>query len=59
MCVATKSRAEYFRKRRETLKMFAVMIERDTLDELDAKIAAQGKTRSDWLREKISEELSK
>lgn len=39
--------------------MFAVMIERDTLDELDAKIAAQGKTRSDWLREKISEELSK
>ena len=57
--MATKSRAEYFRKRRETLKMFAVLIERDTLDERDATFAAKGKTRSDWLREKISEELSK
>ena len=57
--MANKSRAEYFRKRRETLKMFALRIQRDTLDELDATMAAQGKTRSDWLREKISEELSK
>nr|DAG39615.1 MAG TPA: hypothetical protein [Bacteriophage sp.] len=55
--MADKSRAEYFRKRRETQKMFAVMVDRETLERLDKKVASQGKTRSDWLREKISEEL--
>lgn len=57
--MAEKSRAEYFRERRKYLKQFAVMIDKKTLDELDEKLAKENRTRTDWLKEKIQEELGK
>lgn len=57
--MAQQSRAEYFRKRRETRKQFAVLIEKKLLDELDQKLKDEGRTRADWLREKVNEELGK
>lgn len=58
-CVAEKSRADYFRERRKTYKQFIVNLDRTTIDELDKKLKAQGLTRTDWLKRKIAEELSK
>lgn len=57
--VAEKSRAEYFRKRRETRKQFMVLLDKELLDEFDKKVKSMGKTRAEWLREKIAEELGK
>lgn len=57
--MADKSRAEYYRKRRETRKQFMVLMEKDKLEEFDQKLKAMGKSRAEWLREKVDEELGK
>lgn len=57
--MADKSRADYFRKRRETRKQFAVLMDKALLDELDQKLKNEGRTRVEWLLEKVSEELGK
>ena len=51
------SRAKYFAQRRDILKSVSVMIERDILDALDQKLAAQHITRSEWIRAQIYKEL--
>ena len=55
--MAEKSRAEYYRKRRETRKQFMVLLDKELLDEFDKKVKSKGMTRAEWLREKIAEEL--
>jgi metal-responsive CopG/Arc/MetJ family transcriptional regulator len=55
--VAEKSRAEYYRKRRETRKQFMVLLDKELLERLDRKIRANGMSRAEWLRKKIAEEL--
>lgn len=57
--MAPESRAEYYRKRRETIGQFSVPILRDKLKALTEKLDAQGKTKTQWLNEKIDEELGK
>lgn len=57
LLVAEKSRAEYYRKRRESRKQFMVLLDKELLERFDRKIKAEGKTRAEWLREKIAEEL--
>lgn len=52
-----KSRAEYFRRRREAYRQFVVMVERERLDAFDTRLKARGITRAQWLREKIDVEL--
>lgn len=51
--------AEYYRKRRETIGQFSVPIARDKLTALTEKLKEQRKTKTQWLNEKIDEELSK
>ncbi len=53
-----KSRAEYFRKRRETIGQFSVPMSREKLNALTEKLKEQNKTKTQWLNEKIDEELS-
>lgn len=53
-----ESRAEYFRKRRETIGQFNVPIARELLEALDEKLEEKGIGKTQWLREKIVEELS-
>ncbi len=52
-----KSRAEYFRKRRETRGQFMAMIDKETLERFNNWLRESGKTKTAWLTEKIREDL--
>lgn len=57
--VASKSRADYFRERRKqsNTKAFYVEVDRKKLEDLEEKISIKGKSKKEWLNEKIDEEL--
>lgn len=57
--MVTPSRAEYFKKRRETKKHFNVLIAREKAEAIEEKLQAENKTKAKWLEEKIDEELGK
>lgn len=57
--MSPSNRAEYFRKRRETIGQFNVPLSREKLEALSEKLEQQGKTKTQWLNEKVVEELSK
>lgn len=57
--MAPESRAEYYRKRRETIGQFSVPLSREKLDALTEKLKEQHKTKTQWLNEKVDEELGK
>ena len=57
--MADKSRAEYYRKRRETRKQFMVLMDKEKLEHFDQTLKDMGKSRAEWLREKVDEELGK
>lgn len=56
--MAPESRAEYFRKRRETIGQLNVAVSKERLSALEEKLKNQGKTKTQWVNEKIDEELS-
>ena len=51
------SRAEYFRRRRETKGQFMVMVDKEILARFDAALAKKALSRAAWLRQKIAEDL--
>lgn len=53
------NRAEYYRKRRETIGQFSVPLSREKLAKLTEKLKEQNKTKTRWLNEKVDEELGK
>lgn len=55
--MAPESRAEYFRKRRETIGQLNVAVSKERLSALEEKLKSQGKTKTQWVNEKIDEEL--
>lgn len=55
--MAEKSRAEYYRKRRETRRQFMVLLDKDKLERFDAKVKSMGMSRAEWLRQQIDEVL--
>ncbi len=57
--MAPGSRAEYYRKRREVIGQFSVPLAREKLKALTERLNAQGKTKTQWLSEKVDEELGK
>ncbi len=57
--MAPSNSPEYYRKRRETIGQFSVPIARDKLKALTEKLNSQKKTKTQWLNEKIDEELGK
>lgn len=54
-----ESRAEYFRKRRETIGQFNVSVPKEKLKALEDRLQEKGRTKTQWLNEKIDEELGK
>ncbi len=56
--MAPESRAEYFRKRRETIGQLNVAVSKERLNALEEKLKRKGKTKTQWVNEKIDEELS-
>lgn len=57
--MSPESRAEYYRKRRETIGQFSVPLSREKLEALTKKLNEQNKTKTQWLNEKVDEELGK
>lgn len=57
--MAPESRAEYFRERRKTIGQFSVPVAREKLEALTETLNHQKKTKTQWLNEKIDEELGK
>lgn len=57
--MSPESRAEYYRKRRETVGQFSVPLSREKLKALTEKLKEQNKTKTQWLNEKVDEELGK
>jgi len=57
--VSPKSRAEYFRERRKTMKQFCVLTKRERVEALEKKLQEQGKTKVQWFEEKADEEIGK
>ena len=57
--MAPDSRAEYYRKRRETIGQFSVPLSREKLNALTEKLKQQHKTKTQWLTERVDEELGK
>lgn len=57
--MAPSNSAEYYRRRRETIGQFSVPLSREKLNSLTEKLKEQGKTKTQWLNEKVDEELGK
>ena len=57
--VAEKSRAEYFRERRKTMKQFNVMLKREKIEALEKKIKSEGITKVEWFENIVDKELGK
>lgn len=53
------SRAEYMKERRKEIGQFSVSVSREKLKALTERLEDQKKTKTQWLNEKIDEELSK
>ncbi len=56
--MAPSNKPEYYRKRRETIGQFSVSVSREKLNALTEKLKIKQKTKTQWLNEKIDEELS-
>lgn len=54
-----KSRAEYFRKRRETRRHFSVLVDKEQIEALENKLQELGITKTQWFEEKLEETLNK
>ena len=54
-----ESRAEYFRERRTKFKTFSVAVEREKMEQFEAALRKQNRSKAEWLNEKINEELSR
>ena len=57
--MAQESRAEYMKDRRANFKAFHVEGEKERMKRLEDRLDRQGKTKKQWLDEKIDEELGK
>lgn len=57
--MTSKSRASYFRKRRENKKTFGALIDKDKIESLEIILQERNQSKKDWLESKINEEISK
>lgn len=57
--IAEKSRADYMKARREKQKTFSVAVDKEKMIKFEQKLSEQKKTKSEWLNEKIDDELKK
>lgn len=57
--IADNSRADYMKTRREKQKTFSVTVDKEKMLKFEEKLLKQKKSKSEWLNEKIDEELKK
>lgn len=53
-----KSRADYFKKRRENKKTFGALIDKDKAEKFEKILVDKKISKKDWLESKIDEEIS-
>ena len=53
-----ESRAEYFKERRITRKLFGALLDRTLVENMEKKLEENNVSKANWLREKINEYLS-
>jgi len=56
--ISTKSRANYMKERRKTIRNFSVEIDRNKFDKLENKLLEKNITKKEWFNQKIDEELN-
>ena len=57
--IAEKSRADYFKQRRENRKGFSVLLPKEKVIAIEEWLKEHNKTKTSWLEEKIDEEIGK
>ncbi len=57
--IAEKSRADYFKKRREVRKGFSVLLPKEKVVAMEKWLIEHNKTKTEWVLEKIDDELKK
>lgn len=57
--MAEKDRAEYFRTRRQSMKQYAFLIDKERAEKFEEKLKARGIGKTEWFRQKIDEEISR
>ena len=57
--MSNKSRADYFKERRENFKAFHVEVEKNKMEQFEKKLQKERKSKKEWLYEKIDEAISK
>jgi len=55
--IPSRSRAEYMRQRRKATRAFYVDVDAEKAEKFDECLQKKGKTKKEWLMEKIDEEL--
>ncbi|MBF0709712.1 MULTISPECIES: hypothetical protein [unclassified Gemella] len=54
-----RSRADYFKKRREQFKQFNVSVEKEKITIFEEILKKKNLTKAEWLNKKIDEEIKK
>ena len=57
--MATKSRAEYFRERRNKFKTFSVEVEQSKMERLETYLKENDLSRREWFDRTLDEKLGK
>ena len=55
--VSQRDRAQYFRDRRKKFKYFSVEVEMQKMERFEEHLKQKNISKTDWLNEKIDEEL--
>lgn len=51
-------RSDYFKERRKRIGQFNISVPKEKLEKLENALESKGKTKTQWLNEKIDEEIS-
>ena len=57
--MSPESRAEYFRKRRESIGQLNVSVPKEKLEKLERQLETEGITKTQWINDIIDEKLKK
>lgn len=55
--ISSKSRAEYFKKRRTNQKQFNCALPRNLVEDFEKILLERNQTKTEWLEQKIIEEI--
>lgn len=57
--MAEKDRADYFRARRQSMKQYAFLIDKERAEKFERKLQERKIGKTEWFRQKIDEEINR